>query len=286
MTVSQYKNFLIDKALKNLKKAEQAIIKAEENDIPVSTGVLDLQEERRKLEALRSKRITSKNSIFGKLEEAAKQRTYYTSFIKYGYEVADKSRETENVKPTTTEYLSNKQIAYLKRKQVEKPESLTREQISILRQYSQRNQIEFNKKAEANDIEAWTDEQADAFIQKFKVSRDLSAGGSSKLLNDLFNKVYDTNYRAARELVEYIQDLMSDPKMFIRIEAWYRGQTDLQRELDSAESEDWYEAISSLARKIGELMDTLQNDLGVEMPADLRRKVDEFANEHMGLYEH
>lgn len=275
-----YKAALVEQALANLDKAEEEILKANAEGIETDT-IVNFARERARLQSYQNSRGLSK-SKYGFLEEAANQPTYYSKFTRYGYEVTDEDRANDdvNTKPTKTIFLNKKELNKIRRKQIERPDAITEDERSIIAQYVNRNKQDLATKAYAHQFE--TQEEVDAFINSFKVNRDVGPGGNSKLLNDLYSYVYNARGGIAVDFVNWLQDKMNDPKAYVAIEQWYRGSK-AEQKLDEATGDEMYKKFQSFAIEIYKNIDSLINAANIDMPADLRNRLDAWAASSDGI---
>lgn len=279
-SMKDYKAALVKQALANLDKAEEQILKAKAEGIETDT-IVNFARERARLQSYQNSRGLSK-SKYGFLEEAANQPTYYSKFTRYGYEVTDDDRANDdvNTKPTKTIFLNKRELNRIRRKQIERPDAITEDERSIISQYVNRNKQDLASKAYAHQFE--TQEEVDAFINSFKVNRDVGPGGNSKLLNDLYSYVYNARGGIAVDFVNWLQDKMNDPKAYVAIEQWYRG-SNAEQKLDEATGDEMYKKFQSFAIEIYKNIDSLISAANIDMPADLRNRLDAWAASSDGI---
>ena len=279
-SMREYKAALVKHALANLDKAEEQILQANAEGIETDT-IVNFARERARLKSYQNSRGLSK-SKYGFLEEAANQPTYYSKFTRYGYEVTDEDRANEdvNTKPTKTIFLNKKELNKIRRKQIERPDAITEDERSIIAQFVNRNKQDLASKAYAHQFE--TQEEVDAFINSFKVNRDVGPGGNSKLLNDLYSYVYNARGGIAVDFVNWLQDKMNDPKAYVAIEQWYRG-SNAEQKLDEATGDEMYKKFQSFAIEIYKNIDSLITAANIDMPAELRNRLDAWAASSDGI---
>ena len=104
-----------------------------------------------------------------------------------------------------------------------------------------------------------SDEEIEKFKKKFNKVRDISIGGNSTLINDL-SYTYDALWEG-RRFVENMQKIMSDPKDFIRIEAWYQSNEEeavqARSDIGAAITSKWYEKFKDFSATIIEFINKL-----------------------------
>lgn len=103
------------------------------------------------------------------------------------------------------------------------------------------------------------DEEIEKFKKKFNKVRDVSIGGNSTLINDL-SYTYDALWEG-RKFVERMQKIMSNPKDFVRIEAWYQSSEEeavqARDDIASAVKASWYSKFKDFSATIIEFINRL-----------------------------
>lgn len=260
-----YKNQLIDRALKVLETAENRIQDAEANDISVTTYV-DLEATRQRLlEYRKQKRV--RPTTLSYLREASRP-TYYDRLIKYNLEVVDENRSTKTSAVTKTVSVSQYEINRLRKKQVTSPDSLTEEQNAVLAKWGAAT--EMSASAEIADLSSPKAEKK--FMRAFKVDRDVGIGGASLLINKL-SYTYDA-VPSGREFVLWLQNIMKDPKVFVEIEKWFRMNWQVQMAIDQAVNKEWYRNFKSFANMIVEFIDSISKQMNIEIPDNILRRAE------------
>lgn len=260
-----YKNQLIDRALKVLETAENRIQDAEANDISVTTYV-DLEATRQRLlEYRKQKRV--RPTTLSYLREASRP-TYYDRLIKYNLEVVDENRSTKTSAVTKTVSVSQYEINRLRKKQVTSPDVLTEEQNAVLAKWGAAT--EMSASAEIADLSSPKAEKK--FMRAFKVDRDVGIGGASLLINKL-SYTYDA-VPSGREFVLWLQNIMKDPKVFVEIEKWFRMNWQVQMAIDQAVNKEWYRNFKSFANMIVEFIDSISKQMNIEIPDNILRRAE------------
>lgn len=260
-----YKNQLIDRALKVLETAENRIQDAEANDISVTTYV-DLEATRQRLlEYRKQKRV--RPTTLSYLREASRP-TYYDRLIKYNLEVVDENRSTKTSAVTKTVSVSQYEINRLRKKQVTSPDILTEEQNAVLAKWGAAT--EMSASAEIADLSSPKAEKK--FMRAFKVDRDVGIGGASLLINKL-SYTYDA-VPSGREFVLWLQNIMKDPKVFVEIEKWFRMNWQVQMAIDQAVNKEWYRNFKSFANMIVEFIDSISKQMNIEIPDNILRRAE------------
>lgn len=260
-----YKNQLIDRALKVLETAENRIQDAEANDISVTTYV-DLEATRQRLlEYRKQKRV--RPTTLSYLREASRP-TYYDRLIKYNLEVVDENRSTKTSAVTKTVSVSQYEINRLRKKQVTSPDILTEEQNAVLAKWGAAT--EMSASAEIADLS--TPKAEKKFMRAFKVDRDVGIGGASLLINKL-SYTYDA-VPSGREFVLWLQNIMKDPKVFVEIEKWFRMNWQVQMAIDQAVNKEWYRNFKSFANMIVEFIDSISKQMNIEIPDNILRRAE------------
>lgn len=260
-----YKNQLIDRALKVLETAENRIQDAEANDISVTTYV-DLEATRQRLlEYRKQKRV--RPTTLSYLREASRP-TYYDRLIKYNLEVVDENRSTKTSAVTKTVSVSQYEINRLRKKQVTSPDILTEEQNAVLAKWGAAT--EMSASAEIADLSSHKAEKK--FMRAFKVDRDVGIGGASLLINKL-SYTYDA-VPSGREFVLWLQNIMKDPKVFVEIEKWFRMNWQVQMAIDQAVNKEWYRNFKSFANMIVEFIDSISKQMNIEIPDNILRRAE------------
>lgn len=179
-----------------------------------------------------------------KMKEYASSTMYDN--IKVKMELRDKDKKGISVvKPVEVAYGDLRKAL---NKQVKNPAKLTSEQSQIIQKYG--------KTIDNYDVvDLDTDEQKDSFIKAFNISRDVSIGGNSTLINDL-SYTFDALW-IGRDFVQTIQDIMSDPQAFVKIEAWYRSNTSVQYKVQQATEGDWYAGYTDFSAQIMDFIDNM-----------------------------
>lgn len=260
-----YKNQLIDRALKVLETAENRIQDAEANDISVTTYV-DLEATRQRLLEYRNKKRVRPTTL-SYLREASRP-TYYDRLIKYNLEVVDENRSTKTSAVTKTVSVSQYEINRLRKKQVTSPDILTEEQNAVLAKWGAAT--EMSASAEIADLSSPKAEKK--FMRAFKVDRDVGIGGASLLINKL-SYTYDA-VPSGREFVLWLQNIMKDPKVFVEIEKWFRMNWQVQMAIDQAVNKEWYRNFKSFANMIVEFIDSISKQMNIEIPDNILRRAE------------
>lgn len=149
--------------------------------------------------------------------------------------------------------VSLRDIRLAQRRQVLSPEKLSEEEHQILSNYANA----FGKFASANAPDLTSPEKQKDFKKKFNITRDVSIGGSSTLINDL-SYTYDA-LESGRYFVEEIQKIMSNPDDFVQIEAWYRQSPYIKRVIDEAVKSMWYQKFKEFSTAIIEAINNMPN---------------------------
>lgn len=260
----------IERALNTLQIAENRIDDARAYGIEVDT-YFDIDKTREKLLDYREKIHKAKrglgvsNTTIAYLKEAA-SKTYYDRLIKYEIEIPDEARSTNNMRATKKEVISQYDINALRRKQVNDSDSLNETQIAVLSKWSAATELSSDFAIPELD----TPQQERRFIKGFNITRDVSFGGSSMLLNKLAY-TYDA-VPTGREFVTWLQNVMKDPQVFVQIEKWFRMNYNVQQLIDGAINKEWYKNFKSFSMVIVEFVDSLSSTLNINIPDNIREK--------------
>lgn len=288
--MANYRNYsknkllkLIDEAIKTVELAQDRISDAKASGITVSSRA-DLEEKKEYLYEMKAKVRESKkpygkyrggyeyfyglsDTAIGHIKQIADyRRTYFDMSIKYDIEVPDPERSTATYKATKSIEISQYDINTLRRRQVLDADKLTEEQNMLLSKWSAATELSSN----ITTPELNTPQQERAFINKFSITRDVSFGGSSQLLNSLAY-TYDA-LPSGREFVLWLQGIMKDPNVFVQVEKWYRMNKKIQDKIDAAIKKEWYTNFQSFSAAIVEFIDSISSSLNIDIPDEIREK--------------
>lgn len=164
-----------------------------------------------------------------------------------------REKENDGISVPEEQEVSLRDVRLAHRRQVLNSQTLTDEEHQILSQYA----AIFSKFANSQAPVLDTPEQQQKFKRNFNVVRDVGIGGSSMLINQL-SYTYDALW-SGRFFVEELQKIMSNPDDFVQIEAWYRGNAEIQNVIDQAVKDKWYENFKEFSTAIIEAINTMPN---------------------------
>lgn len=182
-----------------------------------------------------------KSSIEGRLKDL-KKKTHFDNLVFYTIEIDEiKDGKMEIVAIKT---YSEGQLKKMRTTQARNPKSTSSVDDRALGMWLNiTDDNDFKKEFEEDDeivIEGIdNDEKVEKFKSKFNVSRDVSIGGSSQLINAL-GYTYGCD-PAGTMFVKALQSLMNNPTVWAKLELAYRGNKyDLQDLINDAVKKDWY----------------------------------------------
>lgn len=185
------------------------------------------------------------------IKEYTKANTY--DYIKV--ELPLRKGSSKDVDSTEDAEVTFKKIRLARRRQVLNPGNVSDEDAQILSKVGQTTP--YTQAASLPDAD--DEKQIEQFKKKFNKVRDISIGGNSTLINDL-SYTYDA-LQEGRRFVENMQKIMSDPKEFVRIEAWYQSDDEdaekARSDIGSAIKSDWYEKFKDFSATIIEFINKL-----------------------------
>lgn len=231
---------LLNKVKANLKTATDRMMDAEMHDIPAYSYFNPIQskENLEKMQnMINSGKLLSKKNL--EYLKQASNKTYYDQMIKY---------ELEEDK-----FVSQKEINRIRNKQTKRPLTETEENLlnkwaSATERSTNVNKIDKVKPEHFSpDSGQKPEESEDEYIERrkrevrrIKVDREITVGGNSKLINDLW---YTSECgEVGRRVFTLVQNAMRDPVAWNDIEAWYRRNYKAQDALQ-ARGNDWYESV-------------------------------------------
>ena len=185
------------------------------------------------------------------IKEYTKANTY--DYIKV--ELPIRKDDNKDVDSTEDIEVTFRKIRLARRRQVLNPGSVSDEDAQILSKVGQTTP--YTQTISLPDPKS--DEEIEKFKKKFNKVRDISIGGNSTLINDL-SYTYDALWEG-RKFVENMQKIMSDPKEFVRIEAWYQSDDEdaekARSDIGSAIKSDWYDKFKDFSATIIEFINKL-----------------------------
>lgn len=185
------------------------------------------------------------------IKEYTKANTY--DYIKV--ELPLRKDSSKDVDATEDVEVTFKKIRLARRRQVLNPGSVSDEDAQILSKVGETTP--YTQTISLPDLTS--DEEIEKFKKKFNKVRDISIGGNSTLINDL-SYTYDALWEG-RRFVENIQKIMSNPKDFVRIEAWYQSDEEdavqARSDIGAAITSKWYEKFKDFSATIIEFINKL-----------------------------
>lgn len=274
--------------LRSIEKAEDLIQQKKEETDRVREGGIsvetpDFEDIKSRLEKIKNKVETGKKidyDTYRYLQDFGKKNVY-DSMIRYNYTryTSDEDGKTMSERIELTE----EDIKKIKRKHAKQPSSLSDLELSILVKISKNKQndvapdtnddeVQISKK---NTLKVFSNEEdKQAFIDSFKVTRDTSIGGNSMLINQLWYAM-DTDGWYGRYWCEFIQRAMaSSPEVWIRLEQAYRSnKNDIKTKLEASMDAAWYFNFSQFKDSIIDLINEM-DQLG-EKVDEIKKTLDE-----------
>lgn len=174
----------------------------------------------------------------------------YASVTQYDYikvKIDLRQKEVDGITTTSPEDVNLGEVRKAIKRQVKLLDKLDDRDQQLVANYA--NAMSRYQNTQTPDLS--TDQAKAKFKSKFSVSRDVSIGGSSTLLNDLAY-TYDA-LSAGRKFVEMLQRVMSDPNNFVALESWYQNDPEgkaTQIEIETAVGSYWYQGFGEFAKAI------------------------------------
>lgn len=190
-----------------------------------------------------------------KLVDLIKEYTKVNTYDYIKVELPIRKDDSRDVDSTEDVEVTFKKIRLARRRQVLTPGSVSDEDAQILSKVGETTP--YTQTISLPD--PTNDEEVQRFKKKFNKVRDISIGGNSTLINDL-SYTYDALWEG-RRFVENMQKIMSDPKEFVRIEAWYQSNEEdavqARDDIASAIKSSWYAKFKDFSATIIEFINRL-----------------------------
>lgn len=137
-------------------------------------------------------------------------------------------------------------------RQLRTPDKLTNLDIDLIRNfshfianqkidYTDIPQVDIDDTMSDEDIDKLVKQKIKEFKNKSNINHDVSIGGNSEIINKL-SYTYDCEW-IGRKFVERLQQAMSDEKIFIILESWFRSAKaeNVRDQIEAATGNDWYD---------------------------------------------
>lgn len=253
---------LINKAKENLDKNKAKLDELESSNVRTMT-FFDYDKKMEAINKLQAE-LTNKGKLSSNkiqlLREWGSQH-YYDKLIHISVNVKDKERSTDTMDFTKdSEYKSLDKIYKIVRKESQGKE-LKEDEEEFLNQFSKAT-ASYNNYENVPVMK--TPEDVKEFLKKTRNKQvDLSIGGMSSLLNDLWYVEGGKGRRnqMGKDLVKELRDFMqSDKTVYAKIEKWYQSAEGLELKglINSATGENYYKYLQLISVAITKLIKSIR----------------------------
>lgn len=274
---------MITRALNNVNEAIDKVRRAENNGIDVYTSVnLNwLQDQVLKLydyylKDNPGKKMKPKDET--RLKEI-KKKTYFDDLIFYTIRQADMSDEKSKITAVTK---SERQMKKLRKEQAVNPDKLSDPEKELLSKWydASANGTTIGDISTPEDTQIIFDdteegqEAKERFVERFKVTREVSFGGNSQLINAL---AYTYGAKpSGQKFVEWVQGIMKDPQIWTLLEGAYRSNLNgLQDTIAGAVANEWYGRFKNMKSIIETLVATFKEVQPQALTDEAKELIDE-----------